>query len=38
MSTTQARVWEQNGINDFGLPKNGGQLVNKINSIAKKIG
>ena len=29
-----ARIWEQNQINLYGLEKNGGQLFNKINSIA----
>ena len=31
-----ARIWEQTEINQFGLQKNGGQLFNKINSIAPK--
>jgi hypothetical protein len=31
-----ARVWEQSLINEYGLMKNGGQLLNKINSIAPK--
>ena len=31
-----ARFWEQNQINQFGLQKNGGQLFNKINSIDPK--
>jgi hypothetical protein len=34
MTKTQARIWEQNMINKYGLPKNGGQLYNKINSIS----
>lgn len=36
MTLQQARVAEQNLINQFGLQKNGGQLLNKINSIAPK--
>lgn len=36
LSKTGARIWEQNLINQFGLSKNGGQLLNKINSIAPK--
>lgn len=36
LSRTQARVLEQNLINQFGLQKSGGQLLNKINSIAPK--
>lgn len=36
LSKTQARVWEQNLINEFGLQKGGGQLLNKYNSIAPK--
>lgn len=31
-----ARIWEQNKINLYGLEKNGGQLFNKINSMAPK--
>lgn len=34
LSKTQARVMEQNLINQYGLQKNGGLLLNKINSIA----
>lgn len=34
LTKTAARVWEQGQINTFGLQKNGGQLLNKINSIA----
>lgn len=36
LSKTQARVFEQQLINQFGLKKNGGLLLNKINSIAPK--
>ncbi|MDR6546506.1 hypothetical protein J2810_002565 [Chryseobacterium rhizosphaerae] len=36
MTLQQARVAEQNLINQYGLQKNGGQLLNKINSIAPK--
>lgn len=36
LSRTQARVWEQTLINQYGLQKNGGLLLNKINSIAPK--
>ena len=36
LTKTEARVMEQNLINQFGLQKNGGQLLNKINSIAEK--
>ena len=36
LSKTQARVWEQTLINQYGLQKNGGVLLNKINSIAPK--
>jgi len=36
LSRTQARVWEQNLINQYGLGNTGGQLLNKINSIALK--
>jgi RHS repeat-associated protein len=36
LSKIQARVWEQTLINQYGLGKNGGQLLNKINSIAPK--
>jgi hypothetical protein len=31
-----ARIWEQRMINKFALGKNGGTLLNKINSIARK--
>lgn len=34
LSRTNARVLEQTLINQYGLQKNGGQLLNKINSIA----
>jgi len=36
LTRTQARVWEQGLINQYGLGKNGGQLLNRINSIAPK--
>jgi hypothetical protein len=36
LSKTGARVWEQTLINQYGLGKNGGQLLNKVNSIAPK--
>jgi len=36
LSRIDARIWEQNLINQFGLQKNGGQLFNQINSIAPK--
>lgn len=32
----EARIWEQSRINDYGLAKSGGDLLNKINSIATK--
>jgi hypothetical protein len=32
----EARVWEQTQINFHGLLRNGGTLINKINSIAEK--
>lgn len=35
-SKTGARVWEQTLINQYGLQKNGGMLLNKVNSIAPK--
>lgn len=34
MTKYQARVWEQQQINQLGMQKNGGQLINKINSIS----
>lgn len=34
LSKTQAKIWEQTLINQYGLQKNGGLLLNKINSIA----
>jgi hypothetical protein len=34
LTKTAARVMEQNYINSYGLQKNGGALLNKINSIA----
>ncbi len=36
LSRIDARVWEQTLINQYGLGKNGGLLLNKINSIAPK--
>jgi RHS repeat-associated protein len=36
LSKTSARVWEQNLINQYGLQKSGGMLLNKVNSIAPK--
>ena len=36
LTRTQARIWEQTLINQYGLGKNGGQLFNQINSIAPK--
>jgi RHS repeat-associated protein len=36
LTKIQARVWEQTLINQYGLQKNGGLLLNKINSIASK--
>ncbi len=36
LSRTGARVWEQTLINQYGLPKNGGLLLNRINSISPK--
>jgi predicted GIY-YIG superfamily endonuclease len=36
LTKTQARVLEQQIINQFKLQKDGGQLLNKINSIAPK--
>ncbi|HUN22493.1 MAG TPA: hypothetical protein PK299_05090 [Anaerolineales bacterium] len=35
-SELEARILEQIQINTYGLAKNGGQLLNKINSIAEK--
>ncbi|MCF8405962.1 MAG: hypothetical protein K9H58_18615 [Bacteroidales bacterium] len=34
LTKTQARIWEQTLINQYGLQKNGGLLFNEINSIA----
>lgn len=34
LSRTGAMVWEQGLINQYGLQKNGGLLLNKINSIS----
>jgi len=36
LNRLDARIWEQSLINKYGLEKNGGQLFNKINSIAQK--
>jgi hypothetical protein len=36
LTKTEAKVVEQKLINQYGLGKNGGQLLNKINSIADK--
>jgi RHS repeat-associated protein len=36
LNRTEARVWEQTLINQYGLGKDGGLLLNKINSIAPK--
>ncbi|MCS3557660.1 MULTISPECIES: RHS repeat domain-containing protein [unclassified Sphingobacterium] len=36
LSEIQARIWEQALINQYGLSRNGGQLLNRINSIAPK--
>lgn len=36
LSKTEARIIEQTLINDYGLGKSRGQLLNKINSIAEK--
>jgi hypothetical protein len=36
LSRTGARVWEQTLINQYGLGRNGGQLLNLRNSIAPK--
>ncbi|UZT99846.1 hypothetical protein ODZ84_09905 [Chryseobacterium fluminis] len=36
LTRRQARIMEQNLINQYELQKNGGQLLNKINSIAPK--
>lgn len=32
----QAGIWEQTMINQYGLGKRGGSLLNKINSITPK--
>lgn len=34
LSRLDARIWEQTLVNQYGLGKNGGQLLNQINSIA----
>ena len=36
LTFTQARVWEQKLINQYGLKKNGGTLLNQRHSIAEK--
>ncbi len=36
LSRTGARIWEQTLINKYGLQKNGGLLLNRINSISPK--
>ncbi|MGK9123890.1 RHS repeat-associated core domain-containing protein [Olivibacter sp. SA151] len=36
LSKTQARIWEQTLINHYGLERDGGQLLNKVNSISPK--
>lgn len=36
LNRLDARIWEQSLINKYGLQKSGGQLFNKINSIAPK--
>ncbi len=36
LNKTDARIWEQNLINKYGLQKDGGTLYNKINSISPK--
>ena len=36
LTKIQARKLEQKIIDKYGMKKNGGQLYNKINSIAKK--
>jgi len=36
LSRIEARIWEQQLINSYGLQKNGGLLLNKINSISPK--
>jgi RHS repeat-associated protein len=37
LTKQNARIWEQKLINQYGLGKNGGQLLNKINSISSKF-
>jgi hypothetical protein len=36
LTLQEARILEQQLINQYGMAKNGGQLLNKINSIAQK--
>jgi hypothetical protein len=36
LTRDQARIWEQSLINQYGLGRDGGLLLNKINSIAPK--
>ncbi len=36
LSRIDARIWEQTLINQYGLEKNGGLLLNKVNSIAPR--
>jgi hypothetical protein len=36
LTKTQARVFEQTLINQYGMQKNGGMLLNQINSISQK--
>jgi hypothetical protein len=36
LTETDAKIWEQKLINQYGLGKDGGQLLNKINSIGEK--
>ena len=36
LSKEQAKVLEQTLINQYGIQKNGGQLINKMNSISPK--
>lgn len=36
LTKMQAGIWEQTMINQYGLGKRGGSLLNKINSITPK--
>jgi len=36
LTRAQARTWEQTLINKYGFQKEGGQLLNQINSIQPK--